>query len=386
MLCVTNDNIKTYVLIVQFVYHLYSLIFLFHTSLWCVIQGLNLKKEPDNIEVSMQSEEPKVNAECSSAGHSNYPECADLDQVITTAHSNQQEKFTWLFAPSDLPPVFRFPHPKDKPLYPPLPATTFPSVYSIEVASYTIPQRPEVRLALIRNPPSLSVLWNVSHKEPSAPPMDSYRWDAVYWVDGYQLYYIAFFKFTLKGTTSLTVISKQTITVFVPFKLLQQIERITAFLCPSSWSKCSQNKPSSLCSLSETGRLYGMTNLWKMKQIILFVSSYVPPTQIGWPQYIGTNCITGWVCGWIRSWIQIWVKHKMYFSILGNMLMFFCFYCMLNEMPKIVRKKITITVICAHTVIFICLCFDWSKSQFLTEMVQRFFSFYQLIALVIFCI
>ncbi|XP_036944968.1 activating transcription factor 7-interacting protein 2 isoform X1 [Acanthopagrus latus] len=105
-------------------------------------KGLNLKKEPDNIEVSMQSEEPKVNAECSSAGHSNYPECADLDQ--------------------------------DKPLYPPLPATTFPSVYSIEVASYTIPQRPEVRLALIRNPPSLSVLWNVSHKEPSAPPMDSY--------------------------------------------------------------------------------------------------------------------------------------------------------------------------------------------------------------------
>ncbi|XP_030263738.1 activating transcription factor 7-interacting protein 2 isoform X2 [Sparus aurata] len=100
------------------------------------------KKEPDNTEVSMQLEEPKVKEECSSSGHSNCPERADLNQ--------------------------------DKPLYPPLPATTFPSVCSIEAASYTIPQRPEVRLALIRNPPSLSVLWNVSQKEPSAPPMDSY--------------------------------------------------------------------------------------------------------------------------------------------------------------------------------------------------------------------
>ncbi|XP_073351423.1 uncharacterized protein atf7ip2 isoform X2 [Pagrus major] len=105
-------------------------------------KGLDIKKEPENIEVSRQLEEPKVKAGCSSSGHSNCSERSDLNQ--------------------------------DKPLYPPLPAITFTSVISTEMASYNIPQRPEVRLALIRNPPSLSVLWNVSQKDPLAPPLDSY--------------------------------------------------------------------------------------------------------------------------------------------------------------------------------------------------------------------
>ncbi|XP_045575508.1 uncharacterized protein isoform X1 [Salmo salar] len=58
---------------------------------------------------------------------------------------------------------------------PPLPPTPFPSSLPLEAASYSIPQKPLVHLARIRNPaPCLVIHWRVIEEDPAAPDMDSY--------------------------------------------------------------------------------------------------------------------------------------------------------------------------------------------------------------------
>ncbi|KAJ0000811.1 hypothetical protein NQD34_005831, partial [Periophthalmus magnuspinnatus] len=59
--------------------------------------------------------------------------------------------------------------------YPPLPVLPFPSSLPPEAATYSIPPRLKVDLALIKNPtPQLSLVWTLEEDEPNVPPMDTY--------------------------------------------------------------------------------------------------------------------------------------------------------------------------------------------------------------------
>ncbi|XP_060945876.1 uncharacterized protein atf7ip2 isoform X2 [Limanda limanda] len=100
-----------------------------------------LKKEPEAEEQrEKKTDSPKKTKECLSLNNINIPEDSEQDKLS----------------------------------YPPLPPAPFPTTMDIEAASYNIPQRLDVHLALIREPHGLSVLWKLMVEDPLAPPMDSY--------------------------------------------------------------------------------------------------------------------------------------------------------------------------------------------------------------------
>ncbi|XP_049600857.1 uncharacterized protein atf7ip2 isoform X2 [Syngnathus scovelli] len=59
--------------------------------------------------------------------------------------------------------------------YPPLPINPFPANLTMEALSYNIPDKVNVQLALIENPPSLSVMWTAEEIKLSLPQIQSYR-------------------------------------------------------------------------------------------------------------------------------------------------------------------------------------------------------------------
>uniref|UniRef100_A0A3P9KPF9 Activating transcription factor 7 interacting protein 2 n=1 Tax=Oryzias latipes TaxID=8090 RepID=A0A3P9KPF9_ORYLA len=109
--------------------------------------NLIVKEESHTDETLEQFDEPKANLikiEC------NPPECS-----LATKENNGRSDQELLS-------------------YPPLPPVPFPLFLNIKAASYSIPQKLAVDVALIRNPTGLSVSWDVMDEDPCAPPMESY--------------------------------------------------------------------------------------------------------------------------------------------------------------------------------------------------------------------
>lgn len=57
---------------------------------------------------------------------------------------------------------------------PPFPDTPFPPQLPVAAASKSMPQKPVVRVARIRSPPGVALLWNVEEEDPDAAAMDCY--------------------------------------------------------------------------------------------------------------------------------------------------------------------------------------------------------------------
>ncbi|KAM4535407.1 uncharacterized protein atf7ip2 [Fundulus diaphanus] len=92
----------------------------------------------------------RLKKEHSSAGHSSSPELKEVEGIEL-----MKDVEDMLFCP-------------------PLPKISFPSALKMEAALYSMPQIVEVKLAFIKNPTRISVLWNVVDEDPCAPPMESY--------------------------------------------------------------------------------------------------------------------------------------------------------------------------------------------------------------------